>query len=133
VQNSISVLLPVKDAQATLIDSVHEVLDAVADTNQPFEVLIIDDGSTDATSEVADELSHHYPQVRMVRHGTALGEQAAIRTGLHSSRGDMVVLRDEKGGFRLIERRAPPLPKAAASHPRRPNYLQRLKDFTLGE
>jgi glycosyltransferase involved in cell wall biosynthesis len=131
VQKSLSVLLPVKNAQSTLIDSVHEILDVVTDINQPFELLIIDDGSTDATSEVADELTRHYPQVRMVRHGTEMGEEAAIRTGLHCSQGDMVVLRDEGGGFRLIDRRLPP--KAAASHPRRPNYLQRLKDFALGE
>ena len=85
--------------------------------------LIIDDGSTDATSEVAHELTHHYPQVRVVRHGTSLGREAAIRTGLKRSQGEVVVMRDESGAFRVLERRAagdsmpaagPPVPTTSA-------------------
>jgi dolichyl-phosphate beta-glucosyltransferase len=132
VQRSLSVLLPVKNAQATLTASVHEILDVAADTGDPFELLIIDDGSTDATSEVAHELTRHYPQVRMVRHGSPLGRDAAIRSGLKRSRGDVVVLRDEKHGFRVLEGTVPQ-PKQMPSRPARPNYLKRLKSFALGE
>ena len=128
----LSVLLPVKDAQATLIDSVHEILDVVTDSKDPFEVIIIDDGSSDATGEVAHELTCHYPQVRVVRHRTPQGREAAIRTGLQRSQGEIVVLRDNKGSFSLIERRSPGS-KPISSHPARPNYLSRLKRFALGE
>ena len=132
MQRSLSVLLPVKDAQATLIDSVHEILDVVTDSKDPFEVIIIDDGSTDATSEVAHELTCHYPQVRVVRHRTPLGPEAAIRTGLQRSQGEVVVLRDNEGGFSIVERRSP-ASKPVSSRPARPNYLNRLKSFALGE
>ena len=88
VQRLLSVLLPVKDAQATLAASVHEILDVATDSGEQFELLIIDDGSTDATSEVAHELTRHYPQIRVVRHGTSLGREAAIRTGLQRSQGE---------------------------------------------
>jgi glycosyltransferase involved in cell wall biosynthesis len=132
VQRSLSVLLPVKDAQATLIDSVHEILDVVTDSKDPFEVIIIDDGSTDATSEVAHELTCHYPQVRVVRHRTPLGHEAAIRTGLQRSQGEVVVLRDNAGGFSIVEQRSP-ASRTASSRPARPNYLNRLKSFALGE
>ena len=70
MQRSLSVLLPVKDAQATLTASVHELLEVAADSSDRFELLIIDDGSTDATSEIAHELTYHYPQVGLIRHGT---------------------------------------------------------------
>ena len=132
MRRSLSVLLPVKDAQATLIDSVHEILDVVTDSKDPFEVIIIDDGSTDATSEVAHELTCHYPQVRVVRHRTPLGQEAAIRTGLKRSQGEVVVLRDNAGGFAIIEQSSPPR-KPVSSRPARPNYLSRLKSFALGE
>jgi polyisoprenyl-phosphate glycosyltransferase len=132
VQRSLSVLLPVKDAQATLSASVHELLDVVADSIDRFELLIIDDGSTDATSEVAHELTHHYPQVRVIRHGTSLGREAAIRTGLKRSQGEVVVMQDEESaGFRILERRKSA--QQAPSRPTRPNYLSRLRGSVLSE
>ncbi len=132
MQRFVSVLLPVQDAQATLADSVHEILETVSDLGSPFEVLIIDDGSSDATSEVAHDLARHYPQVRMIRHGTPLGRDAAIHSGLARSRGETVVLRDESRGLRLVER-AHPQGGPARSHPGVPNYLRRLKDLILSE
>jgi glycosyltransferase involved in cell wall biosynthesis len=131
VQCSLSVLLPVKDAQATLTASVHKILDVAADTNRPFEVVIVDDGSRDATAEVAHELTRHYPQIRLVRHVRPLGHDAAIDTGLQRSQGMVVVVHEGRDGFRVVERRyefaRPP------SRPVRPNYLARLKAFALGE
>jgi glycosyltransferase involved in cell wall biosynthesis len=131
VKRSLSVLLPVKDAQATLTSEVHELLDLGTDSGNQFELLIIDDGSTDATSEVAHELTHNYPQIRVLRHGKPLGREAAIRTGLERSRGEMVVVRDEAGGFRVLEHG--PRTRQTRSRPARPNYLSRLKEFVLSE
>jgi glycosyltransferase involved in cell wall biosynthesis len=131
VQRSLSVLMPVKDVQATLAASVHEILDLLADSVDRFELLIIDDGSRDATSEVAHELTYHYPQVRAVSHGISLGREAAIRTGLKRSQGEVVVMRDESGDFRILEHRAPG--KNISSRPTRPNYLSRLRGFALSE
>jgi glycosyltransferase involved in cell wall biosynthesis len=131
VQRSLSVLLPVKDVQSTLNASVHEILDILSDSIERFELLIIDDGSTDATSEVAQELTSHYPQVRVVRHGTSLGREAALRTGLKKSQGELVVMRDEDRGFRILEHRKPD--RRVSSRPARPNYLSRLKGFVLSE
>lgn len=127
----LSVLFPVEDVQSSLNDSVAEILDAAADTGRRFELLIIDDGSTDATNEVAHEIARHFPQVRLIRHDAPQGREAAVRTGLKHSRGEVVVLRED-GGFRVIERRSH-LPHGAVSRPAQPNFLRRLKNFALGE
>ena len=59
--NSLSVLLPVKNAQATLAATVQEILDVAADLSEQFELLIIDDGSADATSEIATRIDAKLP------------------------------------------------------------------------
>ena len=125
MQRSLSVLLPVKDAQATLSASVHDILDVVADSIERFELLIIDDGSTDATCEVAHDLTRDYPQVRVVSHGTPMGRQAALETGLKRSQGEVVVMREGQQGFRILRHRA--AADHSARRPTRPNYLDRLR------
>lgn len=132
MSRTVSVLLPVKNAQSTLIDSVHHVLDVMTDYGHHFELLIIDDGSTDATAEVAHELTRHYPQIRLVSHSHPLGEEAALQSGITHSQGEVVMLRGRDGGFCVVHRRwqANPMPN---SRPGRPNYLERLKTFALGE
>ena len=122
---SLTVLLPVQDAQATLADTVEEVLEIASDWTQRIELLIIDDGSSDATSEVAHELVRHYPQVRALRHSRPLGREAAVRTGLAQSRGDVVVLREP--GRPCLQR------LRQASKPARPKYLAHPKPAERSE
>ncbi len=98
MERSLTVLLPVRNAQATLTATVSELLEVAADLTSQFELVIIDDGSQDATSEVAGELSLSFPQVHFVRHGRPSGREAAIRSGLRCSTGDMVLLRDDASG-----------------------------------
>ena len=95
-----------------------------SDLSERFELLIIDDGSSDATNEVGQELSRHYPQVRMLRHDKPMGEEAALRSGLAQSRGDVVFVRD--GRRPAFERLSP------ASQPVRPNFLGRTRTFARG-
>jgi hypothetical protein len=123
LESSLTVLLPVQDAQATLAETVEEVLDAAAELTDRFELLIIDDGSADATSEIAHELTRHYPQVRAIRHSKPLGREAAVRTGLAQSRGEVVFIRAKEGG--AIQRLSPP------SRPAQPNFSRRPQRFSV--
>ncbi|MFZ5833448.1 MAG: glycosyltransferase family 2 protein [Planctomycetota bacterium] len=95
MERSLTVLLPVRDAQATLARNVAELLEVVPELTGQFELLIVDDGSTDATPEVAQDLGRYFPQVRLVRLEMPRGRDAAIRTGLERSSGEIVFVRDE--------------------------------------
>ena len=121
LNRSLTVLLPVRDAQSTLASTVTQVLDMASDLSELFELLIIDDGSTDATMEVARELSRRYPQIRTVRHSQPLGEESALRAAFAQSRGDVVLVRGQR---RLTFERL-----AWSSQPVRPNYLSRTRTF----
>ena len=121
MNRSLTVLFPVRDVQSTLAATVTEILEMAADLSEHFELLIIDDGSSDATTEIARELSRNYPQIHTLRHDKPMGEEIALRAGLAQSRGDVVFVR---GGRRLSFERL-----STASQPVRPNYLDRVRTF----
>ena len=96
---SLSVLLPVHNAQDRLADSVARILDILPDLTNRFELLIIDDGSTDDTGEVARDLAAQFPQVNFVRHPVRLGLTESVQTGLDHSEGEIVLVGDERHGI----------------------------------
>ncbi len=98
MQRSLTVLLPVHNDQSTLNATVAEVLEIAPELTDLFELVIVDDGSSDATSEIAHELTSRYPQVRAVYHSQRMGWDSAVRTGLQQSSGEIVLLREEGSG-----------------------------------
>lgn len=94
MERSLSVLLPVQNAQSTLAEAVLDLLEVLPELTPQFEILVVDDGSQDATIEVADELAARYPQITALRHATPRGRLAAIATGLARSRGEVILLQD---------------------------------------
>ena len=95
MERSLTAVLPVRNAQATLAKTVMEMLEVLSELTARLEIVIVDDGSTDATIEVADELARRYPQMSAIRHAQPLGRPAAIRTALEQSTGEVIFLEDE--------------------------------------
>ena len=103
MERSLTALLPVENAQSSLTETVSRILEVLPELTKTFELLIIDDGSTDATIEVADELVVRYPQVRVVRHGDRQGRAAALRSGVEQSEGDVLFVADDDCGLPMAE------------------------------
>lgn len=91
MKRSLSLILPVHNAQRTLAEDVSKILDILPDLTRDFELLIIDDGSTDHTREVVEDLAMEYPQIRLA---SAPGMVSAIDYGVQASQGEMVVVHD---------------------------------------
>ncbi len=103
VERSLTVLLPVENAQATLAGNARRLLAVLPELTDSFEVLILDDGSTDATIEVADELASRYPQIRVARNSTPRGRTRTIQYGMRKSHGEFVLLIDEGSNLPIDE------------------------------
>jgi cellulose synthase/poly-beta-1,6-N-acetylglucosamine synthase-like glycosyltransferase len=92
LNRSVTAFLPVFNQQHRLVERVEALLELLASATPRFDVLIIDDGSTDETAEAAEELTTLYPQVSLVCHGRPRGVEASIQTGLSRCKGDNILV-----------------------------------------
>jgi glycosyltransferase involved in cell wall biosynthesis len=90
----LTIVLPVHNAESRLRANVREVLELACELTSKFGVLIIDDGSTDATFEVAEELATHYPQVSVRRHPCFRGISETLQYVQRRVRSDVVMVHD---------------------------------------
>lgn len=89
----LSVVVPVRDAQDSVVRRIEELLENLCELigGSP-EIVVVDDGSRDATAELLDELSDRYPQVRSAYHPRILGFDVAGQTGLEKATADVVFI-----------------------------------------
>ena len=87
----LSLVIPVFNEAATIRPLVEGVRTALTDYS--YEVVIVDDGSTDGTAALVDALADGV-QVRKFIHPVNLGKGAALRTGFQQARGQVVVIQD---------------------------------------
>ena len=91
----LSLVIPVKDEEAAIgpcLERVIPVLEAMSDpAARSFEILFVDDGSTDTTLEVIRKAHAADPRVRCVSLSRNFGKEAALSAGLDSARGKGVV------------------------------------------
>jgi len=121
VTESLSIVVPVRNAEVSLSIQVEQLLESLADLAPRFEILIVDDGSTDHTPELARDLARQYPQVRLLRHGGPLGWEAAVATGRRAARTELVLVQEDPAALSPAElRRTWTLHQAAQLTGKRP-------------
>jgi glycosyltransferase involved in cell wall biosynthesis len=96
-----SVVIPAYNEEHGLARVLNDLAAAVARSNQPWEILVVDDGSTDATSRVAADAG-----VRVLRHEFNLGYGASLKTAIRRARYDRIVITDADATYpaeRILE------------------------------
>ncbi|MBV9839539.1 MAG: glycosyltransferase family 2 protein, partial [Solirubrobacterales bacterium] len=88
----LSVVAPVYNEEATIEEFYARVCEALE--GLPFELVLVDDGSTDGSTASLDQLAQHDPRVRLVYLSRNFGHQTALTAGLDHARGDAVVMLD---------------------------------------
>jgi dolichol-phosphate mannosyltransferase len=91
----LSVVIPVHNEAGNIGPLVDEVRGALA--GAAYEIVLVDDASTDATPACVDALAAAHPEVRVVRHGRNAGQSTAVHSGVHAARGRLVATLDGDG------------------------------------
>lgn len=97
----VTVLLPAFNEERAVVQVLREVAAALADEPIRYEILVVDDASTDETAALAERfaLEHSVPEVRVIRMPENRGAGAARKVGVRAARGDVVVMLDADGTY----------------------------------
>ena len=90
----LTVFFPAYNDSGTIASLVIAAVQTASRLTSDFEVLVINDGSRDATAEVADELARLYPQVRVIHHEQNRGYGGALRSGFASATKEWIFYTD---------------------------------------
>lgn len=101
----LSVVLPAHNEEATVAGVVLEVHSTLAEWDMQSEIILVDDGSSDRTGEIARELTARVPSLRVVRHSPNRGYGGALKAGFTAARGEWIAFypTDNQFVFREID------------------------------
>lgn len=95
----VSVFLPAfneEETIASILQNIEKVLSSIA---RDYEILVVNDGSSDQTGQIVKKISQNNPQIRMIVHKKNKGYGAAIKSGLYACRYPWIVQMDSDGQF----------------------------------
>jgi glycosyltransferase involved in cell wall biosynthesis len=103
---SLSVVLPAHNEEATVADVAQEVFAVVQELGVDYEIILVNDGSTDRTGEVARELAQSIPSFRLVEHDPGRGYGGALKAGFAAATKELIAFfpTDKQFVFAEIER-----------------------------
>jgi glycosyltransferase involved in cell wall biosynthesis len=93
---AVSVVVPVRNEAGNVAPLVAEIATALGDRWR-FEIVYVNDGSTDATEAELAGLMRERPYLRSLTHATSCGQSAAVRSGVQAARAPIVVTLDGDG------------------------------------
>lgn len=90
----LTVLIPVYNEEENIVPLVEELMPVLDALGKSFEVLFVDDGSTDGTWRLLGEMQARRPGIRLVKFARNFGKMPALAAGFERARGDIVVIMD---------------------------------------
>ena len=93
---AVSIVVPVRNEAGNVAPLIAEIA-AALDGRWVYEIIYVDDGSTDATAERLAEIKKQRGNLRQIRHATSSGQSSAVRSGVRAARGAIVATLDGDG------------------------------------
>ena len=93
--NMISIIIPMYNEEDAIGGDLDTIIQTMSGSDVPWEIIVVDDGSTDASAEIV----RRREGVRLIQHPYNRGTGAARTTGLQHARGDVIVMTDGDGTY----------------------------------
>jgi glycosyltransferase involved in cell wall biosynthesis len=93
-QKSVSIVIPFLNEQETLVTLHNRVAEAMEATGRHWNMIFVDDGSTDRSSEIAAEIARSHPNVTLLRFTRNFGKASALSAGMAHSQHDIIITMD---------------------------------------
>lgn len=90
-----SMIVPVYNEREGIQRVIHDLLEILQTMDTPSELIVVDDGSNDGTSEIMDDISG----IKVIRHDLNQGYGAAIKTGMKQAKYDLIGITDGDGTY----------------------------------
>ncbi|MDO8669057.1 MAG: glycosyltransferase family 2 protein [Candidatus Buchananbacteria bacterium] len=101
--NQLSVFFPCINEEGNIENTVRKAEEVLNKLKLKYEIIIIDDGSTDRTGQIADGLARKNSNIRVIHHPKNLGYGEALKSGFYNARYDIIVYTDGDGQFDFSE------------------------------
>ncbi len=103
LESALSVVLPAHNEEANIEFVVRRCLEVLPRLVRDFEIVVVDDGSRDATPQIVDRLAAEEPRVVALHHEVNRGYGDALMTGFAHTRGDYVMFMDSDRQFDIAD------------------------------
>lgn len=101
--SSLSIFFPAYNEESNIVTTIIDARNAAISVSKKYEIVVVDDGSTDRTVEVVRELQVHDSNIRIIKHAQNKGYGAAVKTGLKACKMDWIFFTDSDGQFHYDE------------------------------
>ena len=99
----ISIVIPAYNEERRIKGSLSEVFAFMSDSGMEYEIIVVDDGSSDGTSRIVESMAADSTKVRLVRYEKNRGKGHALRTGALVAKGDFVLVMDADLSTPMVE------------------------------
>lgn len=99
----LSIIIPAHNEADRILPHLQSITTFLRDRGQPFEILVVDDGSTDDTATVVETLAFSTPEIRLLRAPLRQGKGAAVRRGMQAAIGRLQLFTDADGATPIQE------------------------------
>ncbi len=91
---SLSIIIPIYNEEDCIIPLVEEIIEALSELKKKYEIILVNDGSKDASGKILDQLSADNKNLKIIHFKRNYGQTAALMAGIKNSSGDVLIPMD---------------------------------------